>query len=132
VADVKTGHTPGPWRVKGVDRFDAEIIAADGTHVVCFGHDYDEGGSICAAYPPMETGQTEWEKGVDAECMANARLLAAAPESLAALKGLRYVGVCWCEFAIGNPMYRDHSELCKQIAALVAKVEEAAQKQETP
>jgi hypothetical protein len=24
---------------------------------------------------------------------------------------------CWCELAIGNPMYKDHTKLCKEIRA---------------
>ena len=67
-------HTPGPWTVKlgGIEpclptdpRWVEEIIAADGTHVVCFGHDYDEYGSIS---------------------LEDAQLIAAAPDLLDALK----------------------------------------------
>ena len=25
------------------------------------------------------------------------------------------IGDCWCQFAIGNPMYSDHTSLCKEI-----------------
>lgn len=45
-----------------------DILGADDTHVVCTGHDYDEGGHVN---------------------VADARLIAAAPALLAALKALR-------------------------------------------
>ncbi len=59
--DTIARPTPGPWRV-----VDDDIHAADGTHVVCFGHDYDEYGYIA------------WS--------ADACLIAASPDLLAALK----------------------------------------------
>jgi hypothetical protein len=62
--EARVTHTPGPWSI-----FENHcIVAANGDHVVCAGHDYDEGGII----------------GEDAD----ARLIAAAPDLLAALKAI--------------------------------------------
>lgn len=44
-----------------------DVIAADGTHVVCTGHDYEDSGYVS---------------------LADARLIAAAPDLLAALKAI--------------------------------------------
>jgi hypothetical protein len=76
-------HTPGPWTIE-----DGEIHAANGVHVVCLGHDYDDGGSIGATWPCDENQclskaeEVQWE----AERAANLRLLAAAPDLLFALE----------------------------------------------
>ena len=69
-------HTPGPWTQK-----DGCILAGE-DHLVCFGHDYDEYGSISAPWKGNGEAQEEaWEQ----EAAANARLIAAAPDLLAAL-----------------------------------------------
>lgn len=34
-------------------------------------------------------------------------------EALEALCMLKY-GDCWCEFGMGNPMYKDHTNACKE------------------
>lgn len=82
-----SAHTPGPWTVKGEDRFSGEIIASDGeTHVVCFGHDYNDGGSINARHSTAYDKVTDpnakhWnDAAYEAEAMANAYLIAAAPD----------------------------------------------------
>jgi hypothetical protein len=61
VAEKKTAHTPGPWQA-----VDDEILACD--------------GDVRIADVPLcdGTNPTEWQ--------ANARLIAAAPDLLAALK----------------------------------------------
>lgn len=55
MADEKTPsqywkHTPLPWRIgsdlRGGSETHHDIVGADGHHVVCSGHDYDEGGII--------------------------------------------------------------------------------------
>lgn len=73
--------TAGPWRVEtwhmnyspdkpeGVE----DIIAADGTHVFCCGHDYDD----CGVIATLEDGY----------------LMAAAPDLLAALQSV----VAWAD-----------------------------------
>jgi len=60
-------HTPGPWRLHPVN--DTAVIAMDGTGVAGMAGDYDDTDT----WPIME---------------ANARLIAAAPDMLAACKGL--------------------------------------------
>jgi len=60
-------HTPGPWRVGPVD--DTVVTDADGKEVAAIDGDYNSPDE----WPRME---------------ANARLIAAAPEMLSALKRL--------------------------------------------
>lgn len=71
------GHTPGPWRLRPTD--DCEVIDATDAEVACICGDYNEPD----LWPLME---------------ANARLIAAAPELLAALVGLLVSdeGLAWC------------------------------------
>lgn len=62
---MESTHTPGPWVYR-----DEEIHTEDGqVHVVCFGHGYGDYGGI---------------GGGDEQ--ANAHLIAAAPDLLAALE----------------------------------------------
>lgn len=66
LAEVKAAlkkATPGPWRMGGLD----EVVAENGVHVVCFGHDYEDYGAIARD--------------------EDANLIAHAPEWLAALVG---------------------------------------------
>lgn len=67
-------HTPGPW---ALDELDMSIFAEVGASI-CDVTDIDD-------FPCLEEGT---ENDVHAECVANARLIAAAPELLAALKAL--------------------------------------------
>jgi hypothetical protein len=60
-----SAHTPGPWKCETPGDC---IVAVDGTHVVCFGHDYDDYGYL---------GN-----------VADARLIAAAPDLLEACKAV--------------------------------------------
>ena len=61
-------HTPGPWTVAGVSPFN--VLSSDGRMIVNTGRDGSHQTSI---KPP--------------EDLANARLIAAAPELLAVLEG---------------------------------------------
>jgi hypothetical protein len=75
-------HTPGPWTLdtKFPDElWLAEVIGPDGSHVVCFGDDYDEGGSFgWPKNPSRKNGYAE----AKATATANAHLIAAAPDLL--------------------------------------------------
>jgi hypothetical protein len=62
-------HTPGPWTL---DRRSEKLVGANGANVVVYAS-----GLSFAGLPPTE------------EFKANARLIAAAPELLEALKALR-------------------------------------------
>lgn len=103
-------HTPGPWTI-----VDDEIHAGD-VHVVCFGHDYEEYGSIGAR--PADGGT--WLKAerakYEAEVAANRILIAAAPDLLAALKDAAE----W----MYNPFEPDNqSPRYARIMAIIAKAE---------
>lgn len=84
--DETPRFTPGPWMVEGNDRFFVEVKVGGGRPededcVVCASHDYDDPGGLGAPYP-----YGEWDEAVyNAEVMANARLIAAAPDLYAAL-----------------------------------------------
>lgn len=73
-------YTPGPWAFD-----DDEIVALCGTHVVCFGHDYDDYGGIGASAESVRDNKTgDYDSTArQSEIEANARLIAAAPELLA-------------------------------------------------
>lgn len=73
-------HTPGPWRLHEVD--DTRVMGADGSWVADMGGDYDD----ALDWPRME---------------ANARLIAAAPDMLAAMKA-----IC-SDFAQQHPLIID-------------------------
>lgn len=73
-------HTPGPW---DIDFDSGEIRAADGQ--VTIGTIYGVDGYFpCIDEDEDDEGVLEFM----AECQANARLITAAPELLAALEGL--------------------------------------------
>ena len=77
---MTTDHTPGPWTVE--DNF--TIMADVGAH-------------ICKVSEPDDFPCLDQDEGTQshvlAECGANARLIAAAPDMLAALKSLAAVAV---------------------------------------
>lgn len=87
-------HTPGPWRVE-----DGELLAGGDSGAVVLGsiHGADD-------YPCCE-------EDIDAECKANARLIAAAPDLLALLE----------EAYDALP----HGDLAGRIAAALAKAKGA-------
>lgn len=74
-------HTKGPWKIDPSDEFPLAVI-------VDHDYEYDDGTGICQI-------QGEFDNKSDAtpEQIANARLIAAAPELLAELRAL----VQWCE-----------------------------------
>lgn len=65
----ETKHTAGPWVTDGYNRITSKK------------HQYDESGKFIAETKSWETGETE--------ALANARLIAAAPELLEVLVSVR-------------------------------------------
>ena len=113
MATTNATHTPGPWRV-----VDEDIQAEDGTHVVCFGHDYDEYGGIEARWPaigPDDQFTDEQRATHTGEVEANKRLIAAAPDLFAACKRVAQ----WIEEQ-SSPFTQ---AMCREVLAAVAKAE---------
>jgi len=77
---VNAKHTPGPWKVYHPVRRDGVrkgIVSDQGADIVIFGCEEDDAG-VCG--------------GSDYEAEANARLIAAAPDLLAAARlGLNFI-----------------------------------------
>jgi hypothetical protein len=98
-----TAHSPGPWRVvfvlgRGTDWESTEILDANGAVVIEGGADYEGQG-----WAHGETDMTE----------ADARLIAAAPELLAALKeGL---------YEMNHP--DEECPVCETARALIRRIE---------
>ena len=77
-------HTPGPWLRDDCSGLDCDVRAASGRKVaLCWGL--------------ASNNATNYRADYRAECDANAHLIAAAPELLAALKDC--VAVMTCELA---------------------------------
>jgi hypothetical protein len=96
---VHSGHTPGPWHANGC------CIEAPG----------DEG-------PRDVTIAVVHGQRLD----ANARLIAAAPELLAALNGVLYWAECECESIERDTPLHDEAPMCEFCVAkaAIAKAEE--------
>jgi hypothetical protein len=104
----ETKHTPGPWELE-VSREDGTLLfwitAPDGSGA---------GGNIILDDASIE-GET------DEEQIANARLIAAAPEMLAFAKKQRDETQCICRFKAAG--YTDLDCIHCEAAALIAKAE---------
>ena len=76
-------HTPGPWRIGEIRHAGAyQLVQVDA-----------QNGYICDVQAPILLGEFDEETRE-----ANARLIAAAPEMLAALEAVQayFVDGCWC------------------------------------
>lgn len=100
-------HTPGPWNV-GVYEITETFKSIPQHSCVC---DPVTLGLI-AVCGPAEDQQSQ----VDAD------LIAAAPELLEALKGLKR-GDCFCEVGIGRPGLTGHSPSCMRAKAAIGRAE---------
>jgi len=81
---MKTNHTPGPWKLGYMGR--GKYSGSTGVYP-------DSGGPAFAVLPP---GRKEIQE-------ANARLVAAAPDLLAALKAIKDAAAC-CSLATAIPL----------------------------
>ncbi len=84
---IKTTHTPGPWYRETGDEVDTRIVADNWD-----ADDSDPGYWVIAEMAKQE--------GHDEEARANARLIAAAPDLLAALSVLEASFTVPCRFTI--------------------------------
>lgn len=100
-------HTPGPWRIKGTNY--------GYTNKDVLGPPHRDGGD----YSPICTADNE----------ANARLIAAAPELLEALKGMNHMGgderggYCICPRQDGSAPDERHATICVDARKAIAKAE---------
>jgi hypothetical protein len=93
---MKIKHTPGPWSIDPYQDEDWRVNISS------------NGWNVASAYH-----MTDDPVNVDDECMANARLIAAAPELLDVLKA-------WTEYAINKDV---PFELISQTRAAIATAE---------
>lgn len=108
-------HTPGPWKVENpIDNFTAWAVCAntpDGVHITPVAHIEPITAEGCAV------------KRDDVQQMANARLIAAAPDLLGVLKSW----ITFCDNLEGKPATRtsaEHMEAIRNDArAAIAKAE---------
>jgi len=102
-------HTPGPWTLN--DRLNSEgrlAVCQDGVAVAL----------VCARGSSPASGPQYFERE------ANARLIAAAPELLAALRGLARGAPaypCFCQVATGKATA--HTHRCVAAVDAIAKAE---------
>lgn len=94
---TESNHTPGPWEADG------ELIMST------------QGIAVATVLYPDDFPCLEDAEGVEAECTANARLIAAAPDLLAALK--MFVS------AFPLPLRKDEAEAIKAGRTVIALVE---------
>lgn len=99
-------HTPGPWMV---DRTVA--LGAYGVWTDPQGEADHKMRMVCSVYGMNELDLPREERD------ANALLMAAAPDLLEALEGMK-VGVCWCEL---NYSGTGHSVRCCRVREALSK-----------
>ena len=101
---VHSGHTPGPWDVDDdtMEIFSIQPGHSTGWIAKVLGND-DNGRPL----PPDEMA-------------ANARLIAAAPELLAALNGVLYWAECECESIERDTPLHDEAPMCDFCVAKAA------------
>lgn len=124
--DVK--HTPGPWEITGmslengnvtVGQRDLRIVIADVTNAASFGD------MLAGA---MKRGGGSFDQGDARTQMANARLIAAAPELLPALKAAMALvseekGWGTYRRMEGSEIYQEAEEFKTLALAAIAKAE---------
>ena len=111
---VHSGHTPGPWYCHF-----AACIEEQGTG------DYVDATGICTASEEefmQDGGRGDLVAFVphDGPHQANARLIAAAPELLAALNGVLYWAECECESIERDTPLHDEAPMCDFCVAKAA------------
>ena len=89
-------HTPGPWKAT------LTAVMDEGRHII----------ANCAVYAIGKR-----------RAFANARLIAAAPDLLAALEGRQHADGCYCEaaFAMNDGSHPQHSPECMAAMYAIAK-----------
>ena len=99
----KAAHTPGPWTMDPEGELAISIEDADGS-VVCDVHGAARGSSAIS----------------DPLCIANTRLITAAPKLLAALEAIR-ARLQECAVSGKNPTHRDLNDFNRWADAAIAE-----------
>ena len=103
-------HTPGPWEVGMRGGFNANIIFDRS------GEDLHSDNGICLVYGMYQHQNIDEQK--DSKGLANARLIAAAPELLSELKNLRRAYVSLLE--TGRDRIIQHGGQCDSVESMEA------------
>lgn len=106
-----SAHTPGPWSVFNHSWCETSVIAIGFDHSICL--------------LDINHATEESQEADEAQMEANARLIAAAPELLEALKEALACGMVPVSSANegGAVMYSEHVRVADMIRAAVAKAE---------
>ena len=119
-----TGHTPGPWKTFHATHgtwilSESKTLAGKwADHIVCVPDHMEQGGVSCGPIAGQDKSQAEAE--------ANARLIASAPEMLAALKELVDIGGVDQHGFAKTWTLRDNEALSYRLRAAIAKAEGGA------
>jgi hypothetical protein len=105
-ANTAASHTPGPWRVEHQRALSSVAVQGDGSRVARIPADY-----------VTEDG----EETHTAEALANARLIAAAPEMLEALRDAETELVEALDFARSEVRERSIQKRLTKIRVAIAK-----------
>jgi len=112
----RTTHTPGPWKVDDYHEEECIVVAADGFPIgyaqqVCILPGYDE--KLKVTHWSSHKGKAYVERPIE-QAQANARLMAAAPDLLAAAKLIASFAVSWQPLTPGD---------IKELTNAIAKAE---------
>ncbi len=120
-------HTPGPWNIEDIETVKMSLNQRTGAECSVIADGAPQGYKLIA----MAHGRTV------AHAMANATILAAAPDLLAALEEMNHMGgddrggYCICPLKDGSASDRDHATVCKDARQAIAKATAAPAAKDT-
>jgi hypothetical protein len=114
---MEAKHTPGPWEI------DTSTRPAE----VCTVHGLPPQGEEGQTYVYVRGALGYWDATPE-ENLANARLIAAAPDLLRALQAMNHMGgderggYCICPLKDGSAPNERHASVCADARAAIAKI----------